>query len=246
MNKPTQDPSLAYPQARPNDECESAKILVNEGLIDEAKKLLFRVLANHPNYAPAKKLLNEIGELELKEIFKLSSHASSRSAVEDVDQLIQSLDQDLGLGLKPTQQDNAQSVFIPISGLSPQEHLDLAIAYLEMGCVSDALRELQKAEKRIRTENTFLGKTGLMVVSLIAQCLLQLGKAYEAKEFLQPVLMESDLNHEDKLLLYYEMGCIEQELGNKKDAKEWFQNVIKIDPLFKDASYRLKLLVQKP
>ncbi len=98
MNKPTQDPSLAYPQARPNDECESAKILVNEGLIDEAKKLLFRVLANHPNYAPAKKLLNEIGELELKEIFKLSSHASSRSAVEDVDQLIQSLVKKTGVG----------------------------------------------------------------------------------------------------------------------------------------------------
>lgn len=240
--------SIAPSKKSPSDDCESAKILMNEGLADEAKKLLFRVLANHSNYGPAKKLLEEIEEIELKEIFNSSGRNSTTNelGVEDVDQLITRLEQDLNLNsVAHNSSTDEQTIFNSTAGLRPKEYLDLAIGYIEMGCHADALRELHKAERIIRTEDTFLGETGLTVVSLIAKCLVSQGKHYEAKEFLQPILTETDLAHENKIILYYEMGCIEQALGNKNEAVQWLLHVMKIDSLFKDTNYRLKLLTNK-
>ena len=229
------------------DECESAKILIGEGLLDEAKKILFRVLAYNPQYAQAQKLLKQVEDLELKNIFDSSaSPQKKQTTVEDISRLIESLDYDLGLNLDEDRKPGTREMFTPVTGLNSKELLDLAIAYVEMGCFSDALRELKKAEKKIRTEDSFLGETGLTIVSLIAQCLVRLGKAFEAKAFLGPILMEADLKHEDKALLYYEMGCVEQSLGSNQAAVDWFRKVVEIDSQFKDALYRYRLLHKKP
>src|SRR4051794_3122912 len=47
------------------DQLQSAKILVNEGLVEEGKKLLRRILIADPRNLLARKRLDEIQELEL-------------------------------------------------------------------------------------------------------------------------------------------------------------------------------------
>src|SRR5437899_2675476 len=52
-----------------DDEYASAKILLGEGLLEEAKKVLRRILVRDAQYTPAILALREIHESELKQIF---------------------------------------------------------------------------------------------------------------------------------------------------------------------------------
>jgi tetratricopeptide (TPR) repeat protein len=116
------------------------------------------------------------------------------------------------------------------------------VAFYEMGCFGDVLRELKRAEKKIRIEESFLGELGVSVVALYAQTLVKLGQAFQAKVYLEPILIEPDLLHEQKTILYYTMGLAEQALDEKKNAKAWFQKVAMTDPDFKDVQQRIRLL----
>jgi tetratricopeptide (TPR) repeat protein len=216
-------------------------------LIEEAKKTLFRLLATQPKFKPAQELLKKVEEIELKDIFKESRSVKRPIPVEDIEAVIESLDRDLNLGIADAEQTAqlAEPQWTNSENLSAREFLDLGVAYFEMGCYADALRELQKAEKKVRIEESFLGETGLAAAALIARCLLLLERAYEARAYLEPILIEPDLKHEDKIILYYEMGVAEQDLGNLKAALSWFEKVSESDFEFKDVSYRLRQL-RKP
>jgi tetratricopeptide (TPR) repeat protein len=246
--------TLEEPKALPEDEVESARILVREGLVEEAKKTLYKVLAYKPDFRPALEILKQIEAIELKELFRESPLGSSRKknpVMEDIDSLIESLDRDLGLGLNAdvASPDANQEIWNAVvdsnsADLDSQARFDLGVAFYEMGCYADALRELYRAEKKIRIEQTFLGKTGLAVASLISQCLVQVGRAYEAKAYLEPILTEPDLKHEDKLVLYYSMGLTEQALGHPKNAIGWFQKISETDSDFRDVQIRLRQLTK--
>ena len=245
---PNQTLNLEVTKALPQDEVESARILFREGLIDEAKKTLFRILSHQPDFISAKKLLTQIEQVEMKELFleRASAARSRPPRFENTDRILESLNRDLGLELDlPHRSDEEQwsATAVENAKFSPREYLDLGIAFFEMECFADALRELLRAEKRIRIEQTFLDKTGIMVAALIAQCLVNLGKAFEAKTHLEPVLTEPDLKHEDKLNLYYAMGIVEQALESAPSAVGWFKKVLQIDPDFKDAQNRIRLLM---
>ena len=121
---------------------------------------------------------------------------------------------------------------------------DLAVAFYEMGCFGDALRELRRAEKKIRIEESFLGELGVSVVALYAQTLVKLNQPFNAKIYLEPILLEPDLPHEQKIILYYTMGLTAQALEEKSNAKGWFQKVVASDPDFKDVQQRIRLLIK--
>jgi len=241
---------LAEPKASPEEDVESARILMREGLIEEAKKILYRVQARQPDLRKAHELLKEIETLELKDLFREApvSRPKPPKPIEDVDALIESLDRDLGLGLDegsaPTdpQKEIWKTNEDPRKDLDSKARFDLGVAFFEMGCYSDALRELRRAEKKIRIEESFLGELGVATVSLVARCLIHLERAFEAKAYLEPVLTEPDLRHEDKLALYYAMGLIEQKLGHAKRARGWFQKISETDSDFKDVQIRLRQL----
>ena len=233
------------------DEVESARILFQEGLFEEAKKKLFRILSHKPGYPPAKKLLTQIEDVEMKDLFVEGRPSRSRGKTpkpENPDQVIEALERDLGLGsssLGQGEEERWSAVSVKKEKFTPQEHLDLGIAFIEMECYADALRELLRAEKQIRIEQTFLGEVGVTVVSLIAQCMIPLGRAFEAKSYLEPVLIEPDLKHEDKLCLYYAMAMVELALDSKESALGWFKQVAHIDPDFRDAQMQIRLLIHK-
>jgi tetratricopeptide (TPR) repeat protein len=225
------------------DEVESARILFNEGLIDEAKKRLFRVLTQIPKYEPARKLLAQIDEVELKKLFQHQPTHRRAPPTEDIDAVLATLDRDLGLALEHSEDAAPENWHTEVVGgkiLSPRELYDLGIAFHQMGFYTDALRELRRAEKKIRIENSFLDSLGISVVALTAEILTLIGRAYEARAYLEPILTEPDLKHEDKLCLYYEMAIAEDSLHEKARAQSWYQKIMSFDPHFRDVAHRVR------
>ena len=252
-NKSVEKFSIQASKKSPQDEVESARILLREGLIEEAKKTLFRVLVQRPEFPPALVLLQEIETLELREIYRDSKKPSRIEVREDAEEVIEALERDLSLRIDDEGLCNefwiasvAEEPPGPDAGLDARGRFDLGIAFFEMGCFSDALRELTRAEKKIRIEQTFLGDMGVAIAALRAQCLIELDRAFEAKAYLEPILLEPDLGHENKMSLYYAMGLSEQTLGHDSVAAGWFQKIAETDLEFRDVATRLgNLLRQK-
>jgi tetratricopeptide (TPR) repeat protein len=101
---PTSLASLSL--AEISDQLQSAKILMSEGLAEEAKKILRRILLSDPGNAQARKSLGDIHELELKQIFGPERRRSPERrqkeesfASIDSEMLMRQLDTDLRLGL---------------------------------------------------------------------------------------------------------------------------------------------------
>ena len=237
-----------------NDDLESAKILIQENLLDEAKRTLFRLIAHHASSTSyinirAREMLKTIETIEMKNINSLGGIRERRKPrVEDADRLIEKLEQDLNF----TIEDDHQAVSVAEqwaavdAKLSVRDLLDLAVGFFEMGCYPDAIRELRKAEKKIRIEESFLGELGVSIVALHAQALIEMGMAFDARIYLEPILLEPDLPHEQKIILYYTMGLAEQALENKTTAKAWFQKVKSTEPGFRDVDQRIRILEQNP
>jgi tetratricopeptide (TPR) repeat protein len=89
------------------DQMQSARILMGEGILEDAKKILRRILLNDSSNVEARKMLDGIHETELKQIFGESDtprHQFRRrmptGPVEiSADIVMQSLDRDLKLGI---------------------------------------------------------------------------------------------------------------------------------------------------
>lgn len=234
-----------------NDEFESAKILIQENLYEEAKHVLFRLLTRiHDqqsySYRRAKELLQKIENIEMNELMTHSSRSKPTKNTDDTTAIISQLEKDLQLdssSLETIPQEGERWIVDGVLS-SAKEMFDLAVAFYEMECFGDALRELKRAEKKIRIEESFLGELGVSVVALQAQAMIRLGQAFQAKVYLEPILIEPDLPHEQKIILYYTMGLAEQALEEKKSAKSWFQKVALSDPDFKDVQQRIRLLAK--
>ena len=235
--------------ANENDELESAKILIQENLLEEAKKLLFRLLTRihdmkTPGYRRARELLSRIEAMELDELMNRNQKKKNSTKIEDPTGLIEKLERDLQIEcLDEESVAPDQEIWnVGQAALSVVGRFDLAVGFYEMGCYADALRELKQAEKKIRIEETFLGDLGISIVALRAQSLIHLGQAFDAKIYLEPILLEPDLQHEKKIILYYTMGLAEEVLGEKNKARAWFVKVVQAEPGFKDAQQRIKVL----
>jgi tetratricopeptide (TPR) repeat protein len=238
------DFDLQVPKSSARDEVESAKILFQEGLLDEAKKTLHRILISHPAYSRASKLLKEIQKTELNHILNRSQASSDRRKMEDPERILRKLEADLGISIESRSAvlDPAHENWTHSMELSSQERFDLGIAFFEMGCFRDADRELAEALRIFRVENSSLDESGVSIVALRAESLIRLEEAFEAKMFLAPILNEPEISHELKLPLYYLAARSEELLGARVEAKAWLQKVMDIDPLFRDANFRIRLL----
>lgn len=242
---PQKENSLEVTRATPMEDIASAKILFQEGLFDEAKKLLFKILFHLPQYKPARQMLEQIQEKEEQAL--LSQSTTSRKTVSKekpnpvVEDVLNQLDRDLSLGLHEVHPAEDKEIWVTDSKLSAYEHYDLGVAFFEMSCYRDAIRELKRAEKKIRQEETFLGPLGVAVVALCAECMLITGEGFQAKLDLDVVVQEPDLELAEKIPLFYIMGRIELELGHREPARAWLSKVIALEPDYRD----VKVLLQK-
>ena len=247
-----------------SDIIESAKILMNESLLDDAKKLLHQVLIVAPDHIVARKYLNDIHDEELKQIFgdrspsRYQKEENSSYLKEDPEQLIRKLDLDLGLGLF-----SGSFATAPLSELSlfkddveleaygdriehdlfsapVKDWIDLGIAFLEMDLYPISIRLFSGACRRLTLDSEQNIESALSATSLLALSLIMAGRPYEAASELQPLLMDLDVPNERKAELYYLMGRIYEIMKNAEFAKKFFTQVREIDPAYRDVSSRMK------
>jgi tetratricopeptide (TPR) repeat protein len=254
-------PPLPSSRDEIEDQLQSARILVNEGLIEEGKKLLRRILIADSRNLTARRKLDEIHEIELQQIFegrerrRGPQHGRRRDDApeEEVDseKVLRELDADLGLGLitdgdPDTVRELEMSLFqereemarfadrvdAEYSKCRPRDRLDIGIAFFEMGLLDLAIRQFTAAARDAETR--------IPATALLASALMRSGHPFDAVLALEPLISDSELDGADKLELLYLMGRANEQLGKHDAATRYYAQAVEVDPTYRDAEERMK------
>ncbi|MBI3535880.1 MAG: hypothetical protein HY072_10400 [Deltaproteobacteria bacterium] len=229
-----------------DDNLHSAKILIQEGILEEAKKILRKIIRFDCHNVTAKQLLEELEAQEIKNILQVESIKKTTPAefsAKDYNTLevIKFLDSDLKLGIfseymlsGEVYQEFVQKLNKELSGLSVKDRLDIGIAFLEMGLYDIAANQFQIAK---RSE-----ECRIVATSLLAYAFIKAEKSFEATQQLEPVLGDHEIDIKDKINLMYLMARACEEMQKLDNAYSWYEQVSKIDSYYRDVSHRMKQL----
>ncbi|MCM2321651.1 MAG: hypothetical protein NDJ90_00135 [Oligoflexia bacterium] len=245
------------------DQLQSAKILLNEGFPEEAKKVLRRILLADPKHAPTRKLLADIHELELKQIFGETRQRPSFGGAKaepvlsgaDADDVLRTLDHDLELGIfsetagravapfnlvpgSPELREYAENLEGELKDLSAQDRIDLGVAFLEMGLPELAIRQFKAAISLRLRESPEPDTPFLAATALLAHACIQAGQPFEATMIIQGVLQDSDVPLTQKLEFFYQMGRACEAMRKTEVAADWYDQARAIDPHHRDLQTR--------
>jgi tetratricopeptide (TPR) repeat protein len=249
------------------DHLESARILMGEGILEEAKRILHRLLLAHVRHPEARQLLEELRERELKIILEGSESPRRRMGKKEPESEVQAsaewvmrnLDRDLGLGMFAEDGSELPTATLSLfrderaldefgakmdqeyASCAPAMRLDIGIAFLEMGLHGLAVRHFRAAaEQFARIDQVADSLDRLSAVGLLSYALIAGGRAFDATIELQLVINDSDVAPESKLDLVYLMGRACEALGKKEEAAQWYRRAAGIDPDYRDVQERLK------
>jgi hypothetical protein len=251
-------PSEKIKPPDPDDQVESAKILIAEGMQDEAKKILHQILMTGVNHGPTRKLLEELHELELKQIFSgqeirprgpLAKRGLKLPEI-DPDKVLRKLDDDLKLGVFGA---SGLSLFSDspeelaklskrldreMISASTQDRIDLGIGFVEMGLFDIAARQF-RAVMLSGTDATLEG------ACLYAYCMICAERPYDAISGLQGVLNDGEIRHDEKLEVFYLMGRSYELLKNHPQALSWYGQAGAAQAGYRDIAERIQNLTPK-
>ena len=257
LERPNSTPD-SVPPSSPRDQWESAKILFNEGFVEESKRALHQILIHDPSHVEARRKLQEIHELELKQIFsnevarprplQRGSKASVEVKAWEVDRIIQDLDRDLKLGMSGLslfQDDDALDRYADQidqeqSVLDIQGRTDLGIAFLEMELYRVATRQFERALALASEQEPVDSQSVVAVTALLAYSHLLDGRAFESAAVLQPVLKDQEILESSKVEVLYLMGRACEQQGKRELARAWYRKVLELSPSYRDAMDRLE------
>ncbi|MEK6578419.1 MAG: hypothetical protein AABZ55_04265, partial [Bdellovibrionota bacterium] len=241
-----------------DDQLHSARILIQENLYDEAKKVLRKVAIQYPESRMARHLLAEIQELELKILLTEDSSSRKRRRLDeplmellgDPKDRISKLDSDLKLGISndsihadataliedlggvDSYEKFAKAIEEQFAGGSVRERLDIAIAFHEMGLKKLAARLLKPVLHAFSDSAGKVDELKLGALALFASSLIDIGNPFDATLELQPIIQDTEVPIEKKLELFYLMGRASELIGKSKEAELWFEQAAKIDPYY--------------
>ena len=265
LEKVVRQSSVGSSEVSLQERFESARILMQEGFLADAKRELRRIVIRDSEFSEAQKLLQQISDVELKQALDGQSIrpaltlTSMQYPNEDTQELMQRLDRELGLGVfletspsvKLTQfsllsdpqliHQYCTDLEKELSQASPKDWIDLGIGFLEMELSHIAIRLFVGAQKKLEgQEDSESQELNLSATALLALALLQEGKPYEAYSEVQPLLHHLDIPVDRKVELYYLVGRSFESLKKFQLAHEFYSQVIKIDPKYRDTRDRLQ------
>ena len=231
------------------DLLHSAKILIGEALNEEAKKVLRKILLHDPNHLPARKLLDQVQELEIKALLARDDQPKRKAAPSEitrevsrelVEEIIAKLDSDFKIGIPELSlfadpqklREFSKSTELTLLHAAPQDRIDMGIAFLEMGLAELAAQQFKAA---LQNEDYFLAASALRAYALILA-----GKPFDAILEVQAILKDSEVKPEDRLEFLYLLGRAYEALREQPKARSSYLEAQKIDPHYRDLEERLR------
>ncbi|MCM0605243.1 MAG: hypothetical protein KA715_04075 [Xanthomonadaceae bacterium] len=243
-----------------NDTLKTAQILRNEGLFEDAKHTLRKLISQFPDDLRARTQLEEIQKEELtlimKEVQTGIDKPRSRFApppkilVEDSDSIIQKLNRDLNLGLVAAEKKPHITISLRkdklTSELSVKDRIDLGIGFLQMNLYVSAIDHFRIALTQIQKRpESYTHEIIVSVIELLCTAYVEGGEAFDAVLLLEATLSDNLLPGHMKIGLMYWMARAQLKVSQKEIAIMWFEEVKKRDSEYRDVEYRLRTLGQK-
>lgn len=233
------------------DEFQKGEILLNERLLDDAKKVFRKILRQDPSHEGARRRLDEISKIELQDL--LGGEASKKrlgsfgtQVDETPEQVLERLEKDLHISvakaeLKPIPDlfkdqsslaKYSEHVLNTVTALTPRDRIDVGIAHLEMGLFDVAQAIFETV---VRYEDYKV--TGMYLLGL---SLIYGGKAIEASIRLEPLARDLTLLESQKADFLYLMALAFERLHDERKAREFFRRVYLLNPKYRDVVEKLK------
>ena len=222
------------------DSLEEADFFITQGLLGEARTTLEDALEQNPGHILLREKLAEVALLENQqepaEVVSLSEDSqvirqTLVEAVGDVDDAFQDGSDIIDVGeVLGSLSENAPAS--PQDG--PGNHLELGIAYKEMGLLDDAISEFETAAQQPEMACTAL--------TMIGQCMVEKGEIDNAIARFKEALNIENIQPRDELTLYHALGMVYERAGNIRESRFYYEYVVKRDPTFRDVQSRLAQL----
>lgn len=237
------------------EQFDEVEFYVQQGLTDEAVKILKDILSKYPDNVTAKKRLEEIQKFEVAGTEPVEEKVPVPPPVVESEEefdLAKELENELiEEGISPETQPELEEMPRQISAeevlrefkskvatvISDQDadtHYDLGIAYKEMGLMDEAISEFKIASQSPHKEIESYNMLGL--------CYRDKGEYSEAERCFKLILNNPKIDSDFSKGVLYELGRVYEEKGDIKLAIEIYEKIVSMDSAFRDVSERINTL----
>ncbi len=247
------------------EQFDEVEFYIQQGLTDEAVKILKSILEKYPDNETAKIKLEQI---QPKEEIKPAVVEAPQSVGEEISppaatvveegefDLARELENELieeGVSLQEEpvsdgmpRQISAEEVLrefkskvaTVISAEDADTHYDLGIAYKEMGLIDEAISEFNISATSPHKEIESYNMLGL--------CYRDKGDLSEAEKYFKRALQNPGITQDFSKGVLYELARVYEESGEIKEAIEILEKIVAIDSNFRDVSERITNLKSMP
>ncbi len=228
---------------------KSADILLEEGLSNESKKMLRKLLRENPNHVRARQKLKTILEEEIQSILR-STHIEDDVVIPELDdsgETLRALEKDLDLGVAEDsflEQEEAIEAFRcsmrqQMGELNPKEMIDMGIGFLEMGMGSIAQDLFEKVQRMSFLDEKLIREDYLSATYLLAQSFLSQGCPLDAIRVLERVLADGEFSAAEKCDGAYLLGQANEAISQWIEALGWYEVTQAIDSSHRDIEQKI-------
>jgi tetratricopeptide (TPR) repeat protein len=250
-NPPPSESSLQTVPETTEELLLNAKILISEGLLEDAKKTLRRVLRMEPTSLAARDRLEEIQKIEIKKLlgqdentgggFLRAKKKKLEPGLEDGEMVATALERELGpepgteerfFTNEADRQVFLKNLELLCAGATPQDRIDLGIGFLEMEFYDVAIQMFRAAlaaepgERRAR--------------SLLATTWVARGNGFEAMAEIEALVADQSAPESERIDYGYLAGRAQELLQHFEMAVRWYRAVLQIEPGYRDAEDRMR------
>lgn len=240
------------------EQFDEVEFYVQQGLTEEAVKILKNILEKYPDNKTAKARLEQLQvpeevkpsvvEESVPHKAEVSPPEAGAVAEEEFD-LAKELENELveeGVSLQEEpvteempHQISAEEVLREfkskvasvVSEEDADTHYDLGIAYKEMGLIDEAISEFNISSAS--------SHKGIESYNMIGLCYRDKGNLAEAEKYFKLALQKPDITQDFLKGILYDLARVYEENGDIKQTIEIFEKIIAIDSRFRDVSERI-------